>query len=545
MNLKQKLTVLAGIPILGLLILAGIGWLNLNQQTEMTETLISDQFVPLVEQDIAELNRLQASIKTLLEADRDAYQTMVAEMSILQAAPGADTEKQRASHKENMQQVEDRLAKASKAFDPAMMTKYQTFQNQFKQWRESTNKVITLAVSEATRDQALQQSAGATRQAFGAMRDTIDQLSQMLDEKIATTMAAVDAKKKAATDLGKQSQNKANYSILLFLIITAIVTLISIATTVLMTISITKPIRLVVDGLDAGADQLASASGEVSTSSQSLAQGTSEQAASLEETSSSMEEMASMTKKNADNANQADGMMKEAGHIVAEAVQAMHELRSAMDKINAASGETAKIIKTIDEIAFQTNLLALNAAVEAARAGEAGAGFAVVADEVRALALRAAEAAQNTSELIEQNISNIKVGTDLVINTDEVFVQVQESAAKVAELVGEISAASSEQSQGIDQVNLAMGQMDGVTQQIAANAEQAAAASEELSAQSSTLQGYVEQLSKVLGRKQAVQKPIAQSNDTKSHAQRTKKVMKPLPMPQSQADGTVADFEDF
>ena len=195
--------------------------------------------------------------------------------------------------------------------------------------------------------------------------------------------------------------------------------------------SVTLPLRRVIAGLTEASDQVASASGQVSTSSQSLAEGSSEQAASIEETSSSLEEMASMTNQNADNAAQADGLMKEAGAVVVRANTSMENLAVAMEEISTASQETQKIVKTIDEIAFQTNLLALNAAVEAARAGEAGAGFAVVADEVRNLAMRAAEAARNTAELIEGTVNQIREGTNLAGNTREAFVEVRDSAGKV------------------------------------------------------------------------------------------------------------------
>lgn len=251
--------------------------------------------------------------------------------------------------------------------------------------------------------------------------------------------------------------------------------------------------------MDAGAEQVASASGQVSSASQSLAEGSSEQAASIEETSASLEEMSSMTKQNADNAGQADSLMKEANKVVAQANGSMSELMVSMDEISKASEETSKIIKTIDEIAFQTNLLALNAAVEAARAGEAGAGFAVVADEVRNLAMRAADAAKNTSELIEGTVTKVSDGTDLVNRTNEAFTQVAESAAKVGELVAEIAAASNEQAQGIGQVNIAVTEMDKITQQNAANAEESASASEELNAQAEQMKSIVEDLMALVG----------------------------------------------
>ena len=263
--------------------------------------------------------------------------------------------------------------------------------------------------------------------------------------------------------------------------------------------SISVPIMRAVDGLNEGADQVASASGQVSAASQSLAEGSSEQAASIEETSSSLEEMSSMTKQNADNANQADNLMKEANQVVGNANNSMHELTESMKEISRASEETSKIIKTIDEIAFQTNLLALNAAVEAARAGEAGSGFAVVADEVRNLAMRAADAAKNTADLIEGTVKKVKDGGDLVATTNEAFVEVAKSTAKVGELVSEISAASNEQAQGIDQVNTAVTEMDKVVQQNAANAEESASASEEMNAQAEQMKGIVIDLFALVG----------------------------------------------
>ena len=282
-----------------------------------------------------------------------------------------------------------------------------------------------------------------------------------------------------------------------------------------ITRSITGSIGRVVEGLTEGADQVASASAQVSSASQELAEGASEQAASLEETSSSLEEMASMTKQNAENANQANALMNKTRQVVEQANGSMAHLTDSMEEISKASEATSKIIKTIDEIAFQTNLLALNAAVEAARAGEAGAGFAVVADEVRNLAMRAAEAAKNTADLIEGTVKKIKEGSEIVQKTNTEFSEVQTSSARMGELVGEISAASAEQAQGIEQISKAVSEMDKVVQRNSASAEESASASEEMSAQAEQMKQFVGELATLVGGSIASREKVASKKVTK------------------------------
>jgi ABC-type transporter Mla subunit MlaD len=263
--------------------------------------------------------------------------------------------------------------------------------------------------------------------------------------------------------------------------------------------SIVRPIHAAVTELSEGAQQVASASGQVSGASQSLSQGATEQAASLEETSASMEEMASMTRKNAENSQQAAATMAETERLVQGANGALTEMVTSMAAIKESSDKVAKIIKTIDEIAFQTNILALNAAVEAARAGEAGMGFAVVADEVRALAQRSAQAAKDTAGLIEESIAKSNEGQQKVQLVTGTIAAITGSSAKVKGLIDEVSEASRQQSQGIDQVSQAIAQMEKVTQGTAATAEESAAASEELNAQAETSMHVVARLAALVG----------------------------------------------
>ena len=262
--------------------------------------------------------------------------------------------------------------------------------------------------------------------------------------------------------------------------------------------AISRPIMTIVTDLTSGAEQVAAASGEISTASQSLAEGATEQASSLEETSAALEEMSSQTRQNADNAAEANNLASATRKAAENGSEVMGKMIAAMTAINTSSEKISKIIKVIEEIAFQTNLLALNAAVEAARAGEHGKGFAVVAEEVRNLAQRSATAAKDTSALIEESVKRVTEGNEMAQASGEALSRIVESVKKVTDLVGEISVASHEQAQGVDQINTAVTQMDKVTQQNASNAEESAAASEELSAQAEKLNDVVADLTRIV-----------------------------------------------
>lgn len=262
--------------------------------------------------------------------------------------------------------------------------------------------------------------------------------------------------------------------------------------------SILPPLQLASAGITAGSDQIKSAANQVSQSSQNLAAAASEQAASLEETSASLEEISSMTRRSAEAAQQAKILAGETRVAAEKGAEEMSQMRTAVATMETAAGNVAKIVKTIDEIAFQTNILALNAAVEAARAGESGAGFAVVADEVRSLAQRSAMAARESAEKITEAMARSQQSVAIAIRAEAQFGEVLAKARQVDGLVGEIAVAASEQQSGVSQVNTAVGQMDGTTQQMAAGAEESASAAEELSAQAEELAGLGVSLQRII-----------------------------------------------
>jgi methyl-accepting chemotaxis protein/methyl-accepting chemotaxis protein-1 (serine sensor receptor) len=307
---------------------------------------------------------------------------------------------------------------------------------------------------------------------------------------------------------------------------------------------ITRQLRDTAAEMRTSAEQVVAASSQVSSSAQSLSHGSTEQAASLEETAASMEEMASMTRNNARNSQQAAGLAIETEQAVRESNVALAAMVEAMTGIRDSSGKVSKIIKTIDEIAFQTNILALNAAVEAARAGEAGMGFAVVADEVRNLAQRSAQAARDTASLIDDAIARSQQGSDRVTQMGSVIGVITDKVTKVRSLVDQISVASREQTQGIEQVTQSVSQIEQVTQTTAAIAEESAAASEELNAQAETSMQAVSNLEAMVGIRRSIAAPartVARKPDPAPAA--GNKVVRMPAAPRAKAAQTPAQME--
>ncbi len=240
--------------------------------------------------------------------------------------------------------------------------------------------------------------------------------------------------------------------------------------------------------------QVASASSQLEQTSERLAEGSAEQAASIQETSSTLEETSSMVQQNNENTKQAAVLAKQSKEAANKSNSEMGKMINAMSEIQTSSAEISKIIKVIDEIAFQTNILSLNAAVEAARAGEAGKGFAVVAEEVRNLAQRSAQAAKDTTVIIERNIDLSQTGAELSKIVQKSIMEIDEQSKKVSDLLDEISVATNEQTQGISQINKAVSQMEEVISANAQTAEESSSASKTLYDQTINLNNIIDSL---------------------------------------------------
>ncbi len=383
---------------------------------------------------------------------------------------------------------------------------YQGYLKQLGNANEGRNRWANLVTGNPQLESAAEEIRGLLKQyeeAGSQYHNAMVASDNNLKELLVVAAKLTESLNKFQVQIEERSNDVMSAAITSMLTLAAIGVVIGILLGIVITRGITKPINLIIRGLSDAASQVGSASEEVAAAGQSLAEGASEQASSLEETSSSLEEMASMTRQNGDNAQKANALSAEASNASDKGMKAMESMAHAMEEIKKSSDETAKIIKVIDEIAFQTNLLALNAAVEAARAGDAGKGFAVVAEEVRNLAQRSAEAAKDTSALIEGSQKNADMGVNSVEEVKNILNAVTKGIKEVNTIMQEVAAASNEQTQGIEQINTAVSQMDQVVQQSASNSEESASASEELAAQAQQMQAIVDELAQLVYGKDA------------------------------------------
>jgi len=368
------------------------------------------------------------------------------------------------------------------ATDQITRAKCAEMQSLISQWKES----LDLVKSHAQKGEALE-AADATDKA-NVFAGRMEGLAAAIETAQANTLAST--RSAAAADYGR------SWWILVGVTLAALA---AFGGGWWIVRSIRVTLGDVASRLRLTAGEVVAAAGQVAGSSGTLSKGATTQAASLEETSASMEEVASMTRRNAENSQAAAGRVAETERLVGGANAALTDLVASMREIRDSSSQVTKIIKTIDEIAFQTNILALNAAVEAARAGEAGMGFAVVAEEVRNLAQRSAQAAKDTALLVENSATSARTGATKVDAVVGVMTSITESSVRAKGLIDDVSAASQQQTQGIDHITQSVSQMERVTQETAAHAEEGAAAAEELNAHAQTAMDLVAQLESLVG----------------------------------------------
>jgi methyl-accepting chemotaxis protein len=417
------------------------------------------------------LTRLLPAVSLLLEADRDFYQLITAERTLVSADAGSALAKaQVAAWDENLQQAAERMGKVETLVDDAAPERetLARFHAARDAWLVEARRINDFLKrgTEADRQAARALALGRGADLFGVMREEINKLTELLDQDVAAIQES------AATTMRRVTVGLSIFAVAGLLGSAGLMTW--------TTRTVTARVRAAAELLTQGSAQMRSASREIAASSHTLSQGASASAASLEETSASMEEIAAMTRQNATNATQAATWMGEAATMMTGANRALEELVGSVGEIRTSSEQVAKIVRTIDEIAFQTNILALNAAVEAARAGEAGMGFAVVADEVRNLAQRSAQAARDTATIIEESTRRAHDGVDRADHIVDWMKRITDQNVRVTQVVEQIDTASRQQTTGIQQVAQAIQQMERSTQTTAAASEQGAAAGEEL-----------------------------------------------------------------
>lgn len=478
-NLKiaNKLMLMIIISLLMIIITGSVGFYFVKKANTNITSLYADRLVP-----IRDLSKISINVNISDIAVLEMFITNNKQSKI------TDNEAIKKRDAEN-----NELLKAYKATylvkeEQETLPKVEEYRDKYIQ---SRNKVIGLSIA-GNNNAAIPIYNNETMSFFDEYLKNLNELIS-INSKIATEINTQNGKDAAAANI-----------ILLATILASFGLLLSLG--VMISNMVTRPIKSAIDGLSMGSDEVSSAASQVASASQALAEGASEQAAAVQETSSTLEETSSMVHQNRENTQQAAVLARQAKQYAEQSNSEMVKMSTSMADLKNSSNEIAKIIKVIDEIAFQTNILSLNAAVEAARAGDAGKGFAVVAEEVRNLAQRSAQAAKDTTVIIESNIDLSENSVNIAKAVKDSVESIAEQANKVSDLLEEISVATNEQAQGVEQINKAVSQMEMALQSNAATADESAAASRSLQEQAISVRDIVDSLVVLVDGSDAVNK---------------------------------------
>lgn len=477
-NLKidQKLTLLITMASSFLIFVALVGFLSLQKANTNLASMYNDRLMP-----IAWFGQIKDNINDI-------------RTDIFQMALTGDVNKKKELADEIMKDRDsnDELwAKYEKTnLDPFEVENLAKYKQKVASYRVAQKKALNLALANKNQE-ALLYFASVQSQA---------------DEVMGIAKALADYNAKAAADIDNQNDRDSQFVSILLLVSSVAALILLISAGMMISNMISKPIQEAIRGLSMGSDEVSSAASQVAAASQALAEGASEQAAAVQETSSTLEETSSMVHQNRENTQQAAVLAKQTKQYADQSNSEMLKMSSSMTDLKNSSNEIAKIIKVIDEIAFQTNILSLNAAVEAARAGDAGKGFAVVAEEVRNLAQRSAQAAKDTTVIIESNIDLSENSVNIAKAVKDSVESIAEQANKVSDLLEEISVATNEQAQGVEQINKAVSQMEMALQSNAATADESASASRSLQEQAINVRDIVDSLIALVDGSDAVNK---------------------------------------